>query len=430
MTNIITLIERKKAHNELTEEEIRYLVDATVDGSAADCQLSAFLMAVCLNGMTDKEAACLTRCMADSGDKVDLSSVKGVTVDKHSTGGVGDSTTFVVLPVLASMGYRFAKMSGRSLGHTGGTIDKLESIKGFRTELSTEEFFTFVNKSGIALTGQSAKICPADKRLYAIRDITATVDSIPLIASSIMSKKLAGGADNIVLDVKCGNGAFMTNQDYAERLAVKMVEIGKHSGKNVCAVITDMNQPLDSYVGNSLEVLGALEVLEGAKNRLYSVSRALVIALLVSIGLEAKSAEAAFEAEIESGRAKAKFLEFVEQQGGDVSCLNAEYLTDSRFKAVITAKKEGYISGMECKKIGEFAGALGAGRTHDGDVIKPKAGLKLHVSIGTYVNTGDVLADVFYEEQAAESLFDHFENLISYSDKPVKQPPLVIKSVF
>ncbi|MBQ2152068.1 MAG: thymidine phosphorylase, partial [Clostridia bacterium] len=342
--NIIEIIAKKRDNKELTKEEITFFVKGVTDGSIPDYQTAALLMAIFLNGMTDRETADLTLAMADSGERVDLSSVNGLTVDKHSTGGVGDKTTLIAVPIAAALGAHTAKMSGRALGHTGGTVDKLESIPGFSTAIEPDRFIDIINKTGAAMIGQSKDIAAADKKLYALRDVTSTVESIPLITSSIMSKKIASGSDCIVLDVKCGSGAFMKTSDDAQKLAQAMLRIGKMCGKNITALITNMDIPLGNMVGNTLEVIEAVKVLKGEqKGDLYDLCIELganMYSLTSSKPLE-ECRTLAVEA-VESGRAFEKLKEIVSAQGGDVSYLDdTSKLERSRYCFEVLSECEG-----------------------------------------------------------------------------------------
>lgn len=424
--NILNIIEKKKNSKELSPCEVEFFVKGVSDGSIADIQISALLMAISINGMSDNECFALTRAMQNSGETVSLDGVIGQTVDKHSSGGVGDSTTFVIAPTLAALGYKVAKLSGRGLAHTGGTLDKLESIKGMRVGLTKDEFINQVNDIGIAVIGQSGELCPADKKLYAIRDVTATVNSIPLIASSIMSKKLAGGAKNIILDVKCGKGAFVKDIETAKQLAEKMVTIGKNAGRNTIAVITNMDEPLDNFIGNGLEIIGALKVLGGVKNRLYSVSKQLVANLLVSMGFEKGLAENEFDNAIHSGKALNVFTEMIRKQGGDISMLNEKSLLTAKYSYKINAANCGYISAMDCEGIGNFVQNLGAGRKKHTDTVEHDVGVKLNVKIGDYINEGEEIATVYYNKKELENSIMDFEKLLIYSDKePIKKSDIL-----
>lgn len=424
---MLDLIEKKKRGEPLQKEEIRFFVDGFTHGEIPDYQASALLMAICFVGMTAEETAALTDCMAHSGDTLDLSDICGVTADKHSTGGVGDKTTLIVAPVCAAMGLKIAKMSGRGLGHTGGTIDKLESIPGFRTALSETEFKAQVNAIGIAVTGQTGQLAPADKKIYALRDVTATVNSIPLIASSIMSKKLAAGAQNIVLDVKCGSGAFMQNADDARALAEQMVAIGKACGRNTAAVLTNMDVPLGTHIGNALEVKEACAVLQnGGAADLRKISL-MLSAHLIAMSRHMSYAEAfrAAEQTLESGAAFRKLQEMVTAQGGDARVLEREdCFLSTRMQAEIRAGQTGYIAHMHTQKIGESASLLGAGRAKKTDSIDYAAGIVLQKKTGDFVKCGDALAVLYADSaeklQAGEQ---RFLEALTFSEKmPVVQP--------
>ena len=390
------IISKKKNKLVLSKEEIDFFINGIVDLSIPNYQTTALLMAILLNGMNDEEIFYLTNAMVNSGEVVDLSKINGITCDKHSTGGVGDSTTFVVAPILASLGLKTAKMSGRALGHTGGTLDKLESI-GVNVELSSEEFYNQVNNIGLSIIGQTANICPADKILYSLRDVTATVDSIPLIASSIMSKKIAGGSDIIVLDVKCGSGAFIKNILDAENLATKMVNIGKKFNKKISAIITDMNEPLDNYIGNSLEILGAVNVLMGEKNDLYKVSKALSHEIIkLSNIISEDKIDSKIDEVISSGLALEKFKQMILAQNGDISYINNKSkLINTNFKYDIIANKTGYISAFNTEKIGNIMSQIGAGRETISDKIDHFVGIKLDVKIGDYIKKGDIIGKIY-----------------------------------
>jgi len=390
----VDVIEKKRNGAALSAEEIGFLINGFVAGDIPDYQMSAFLMAVCFSGMDPREIADLTLSMMHSGDLVDLSDIEGVKVDKHSTGGVGDTTTLVVAPMVAACGGRVAKMSGRGLGHTGGTLDKLESIPGMRVEQPLEGFKNQVRELGLAVIGQSGNLVPADKKLYALRDVTSTVKSIPLIASSVMSKKLAAGADAIVLDVKVGTGAFVETQEEAQELASTMVEIGKRLGRRVVAVITDMNQPLGLAVGNALEVREAIELLSGkvpAGDPLYEVCMLLGGHMLLLSGLagDAKEARAMLAKSLESGAALAKLRAMVAAQGGDASYVDVVKVNElcrvkSRIPVYMPAS--GHVQRMDAAKIGLAAQLLGAGRAKKEDEIDHAVGLVMHKRLGDAVN--------------------------------------------
>jgi pyrimidine-nucleoside phosphorylase len=389
--DMLSIIRKKKRGEELSREEIEYMVAEFTreNGVIPDYQMSAFCMAVYFNGMTDAETAALTEAMAHSGDTLDLSRFGTRSVDKHSTGGVGDKTSLIVGPIVAACGGVFAKMSGRGLGHTGGTVDKLESVAGYRTSLTGAEFFAQAERTGIALIGQTGNLTPADKKLYALRDVTETVDSIPLIVSSIMSKKIAAGAHNIVLDVKCGSGAFMKDEESARTLARKMVDIGKVCGRNMAAVITNMDVPLGFAVGNALEVREALDVLLGADiPDLREICIALSAELIAMIhGVRAEEARRMAENAASSGAAYAKAKEWFSAQGGDIEAV----LPEAEIKREIYAEKTGYISHMNAEAVGRAACELGAGRKTKNDKIDFAAGIVLRKKTGDFVREGDVL---------------------------------------
>ena len=390
------IINKKKNKLELSKEEIFFFIKGVTDRSIPDYQTTALLMAILLNGMTDNETFYLTDAMIQSGDTIDLSQINGITCDKHSTGGVGDSTSFVVIPVLSALGLKSAKMSGRALGHTGGTLDKLESI-GVNVELSNDEFFNQVNKIGLSIIGQTVNLCPADKILYSLRDVTATVDSIPLIASSIMSKKIAGGSDIIVLDVKCGSGAFMKNINDATLLAEKMVSIGKAFNKKISAIITDMNEPLDNYIGNSLEIIGAVNVLMGEKNDLYKVSKSLIYEIIKLSGIFNKeNIDNIIDEVIENGSALEKFKQMITMQGGDINFIeDKSKLINTTYKFNIIAKENGYVNSIDTEKIGNILCSLGAGREKASDKIDHFVGIKLDCKIGDKITVNDVIGTLY-----------------------------------
>lgn len=396
------IIAKKRDKLKLTREEISFFIKGYDDGSIPDYQASAFLMAIFLNGLDDEETAWLTDEMAHSGDMLDLSEFKN-TVDKHSTGGVGDKTTLIVAPIAAAAGCTVAKMSGRGLGHTGGTVDKLESIKGYRTDLNENEFKNLIKKTRIAVIGQSASLTPADKKIYALRDVTATVESIPLIASSIMSKKLAAGAKTIVLDVKFGNGAFMKTKEDALVLAQKMINIGKHCNRNVAAVISDMNSPLGYNIGNSLEVIEAVKVLKGEeKGELYEVSVALAAQMIsLSLNIEPKKAEKMAEDIIKSGKAYEKMKEWLSAQGADISFIkDTNKFKKAKYKKEIISLSDGFVFGFNTEALGKAAGALGAGRRIKNDKIDMSAGIVLNIKKGQRVKTGDVLCTLLTDNES------------------------------
>ncbi len=401
--NMYHIIAKKRDGGKLSAEEIGYFIHGYVAGEVPDYQASALLMAMFIRGLDDEETAQLTQAMTDSGDKADLSSL-GTVADKHSTGGVADTTTLIVVPLVCACGLKVAKMSGRGLGHTGGTLDKLESIPGVTVALSMDRFMEQVRSIGGAVMGQTMSLCPADKMLYALRDVTATVESIPLIASSIMSKKLASGADVIVLDVKTGSGAFMTDADDARALAKAMVSIGQSAGRKISAIISDMSQPLGCAVGNSLEVIEAIDVLAGrADGDLLTVSMALATKLLC-LGNIASSEEAArslLEDALHSGRALAKLGEIIAAQGGDAHVVqDTSLMPRARIIHTLAAEADGVISSMDCRGLGEAAGALGAGRVTKDDVIDPAVGFIVKKRIGDQVSKGDALFEIHANNEA------------------------------
>ncbi|MCX7695515.1 MAG: pyrimidine-nucleoside phosphorylase [Caloramator sp.] len=393
------IILKKRNGEELTKEEIDFFVDGYTKGEIPDYQVSALLMAIFFNKMTKRETADLTMAMVNSGETIDLSEIQGVKVDKHSTGGVGDKTTLVLAPMVAACGVPVAKMSGRGLGHTGGTIDKLESIKGFSVEMTKKQFIDNVNRIKMAVGGQTADLAPADKKLYALRDVTATVDNVSLIASSIMSKKIAAGADAIVLDVKTGTGAFMKTLDDSFELAKEMVDIGTNVGRNTIAVISDMDQPLGYAVGNALEVKEAVETLKGhGPEDLLELCIVLGTQMLLLAG-RAKSEEEArkmLQETITSGAAYEKFKEFVKAQGGDVSVIeDLELLPKAQHIIEVKADREGYITRIIADQIGISALILGAGRETKESPIDPAVGIIIKEKVGSYVKKGDVIAYLF-----------------------------------
>lgn len=392
----VDLIQKKRDGGELTAAELTFLIDGYSRGDIPDYQLSAWAMAVFFRGMTARETAALTMAMANSGDQVDLGPISGIKVDKHSTGGVGDKTTLILAPLVASVGIPVAKMSGRGLGHTGGTIDKLESIEGFRTELSREKFMTQVNDIGLAVIGQSGNLAPADKKLYALRDVTATVESIPLIASSVMSKKIAAGADAIVLDVKTGSGAFMKTLEDSEKLAQAMVEIGTEVGRNTAAVISDMDQPLGYAIGNALEVHESIETLKGNGPEDLTELCLTLGAHMVVLGGKSDSIEAAKQMlrdQITNGAALAKFKAFIAAQGGDASIADEPTrLPQAPVIAPVKAVASGFVNAIEAEQLGLAAMLLGAGRATKDAVIDYAVGVTLRKKVGDFVEAGDTLA--------------------------------------
>lgn len=396
---MVDIIEKKRDGQELTTAEINFFIEGYTKGEIPDYQASALAMAIYFQDMNDRERADLTRAMVESGDTIDFSAIDGVKVDKHSTGGVGDTTTLVLAPLVASLGVPVAKMSGRGLGHTGGTIDKLESIAGFHVELTREQFIDLVNRDKVAVIGQSGNLTPADKKLYALRDVTGTVNSIPLIASSIMSKKIAAGADAIVLDVKTGDGAFMKTQKDAEELAHAMVRIGNHVGRKTIAIISDMSQPLGFAIGNALEVKEAIETLQGKGPKDLTELVLTLGSQMVILAGKAKTSEEAKEMlldAIHSGKALAKFKEFLANQGGDASIVDdLTKLPQAKYKIELPAKQSGYISKMVADEIGVASMILGAGRATKEDVIDLAVGLVLHKKVGDKVEEGESILTIY-----------------------------------
>lgn len=393
------IINKKKRGESLTKEEIRFMIDGYTKGELPDYQMSAMMMAICFQGMNEEETLHLTLAMRDSGDVLDLSQIEGIKVDKHSTGGVGDKTSLVLAPMVAALGIPVAKMSGRGLGHTGGTIDKLECFTGFSTSLTKEQFIRNVNQIKIAIMGQTENLAPADKKLYALRDVTATVDELSLIASSIMSKKLASGADAIVLDVKTGNGAFMKREEDAFALAKEMVQIGKNAGKKMSAVITDMDQPLGNAVGNSLEVKEAILSLNGLGPRDFME---VVYALGTEMVLSAEKASTAEEARrmlehtISNKTALDKLAEFVEAQGGDKRLVfQPELLPIAGIQLQVVNTEEGYVSGIKAEEIGLASLVLGGGRVSKESEIDLSVGILLNKKRGDFVKPGDTIATIY-----------------------------------
>ena len=427
------IIHKKRNGGELSDEEIDFLVRGCTDESIPDYQLSAFCMAVYFRGMTDRETAALTLAMAKSGDCIDLSGIDGYTVDKHSTGGVGDKTSLIVAPIVAACGGKIAKMSGRGLGHTGGTVDKLEAIPGFRTELTPDEFISQVNNIGLCIVGQSGELAPADKKLYALRDVTATLESIPLIASSIMSKKLAAGSQGIVLDVKTGSGAFMKTAGESETLAKEMVAIGKAAGRKIAAVITNMDIPLGNYIGNSLEVIEAVKTLMGeGESDLTEVSLTLATQMLCFVTDKSEEeCRAMAEKAIEDGSALNKLREMITAQGGNADVVDDFSLfKQPKYQIEIRSEKEGFISHTDAEKIGIASVILGAGREKKGDPIDPSAGIILKKKTGDFVEKGQTLA-VFHTDDSTKvkDAEKEFFDALTFSDTKPDNQKLIYKII-
>ena len=424
--NVYEIIDKKKRGLELNQTEIEYLINGYVNNEIPDYQISAWLMAVYFQGMTDRELLALTNCMTKSGEIVDLSSIMGVKVDKHSTGGVGDKVTLVVAPIVAACGGKVAKMSGRGLGFTGGTIDKLEAIPGLKTALAEEDFFNMVNEIGLAVMGQSADIAPADKKLYALRDVTATVDSIPLIASSIMSKKLAAGSDKIVLDVTVGSGAFMKDKENAVQLAEKMVAIGNGAGKKTVAILTNMDVPLGKMVGNNLEVVEAIETLKGRGPEdliAVVVEIASTMLYLAQIGTKEECMKKVKRV-IADGSALEKLKLMVERQGGDGSYIeNPDQFEKAIYQHEIIANNSGYIGKMNTEECGKAVVLLGAGREVKDDPIDMTAGIQFNKKTGDAVKQGDIVAIAY--SSSKEKLQQKKKKISDIYDIVDKRPQVV-----
>ncbi|MCZ8532261.1 thymidine phosphorylase [Psychrobacillus psychrodurans] len=420
--NMLNLIDKKKRNKSLTEEEIQYMINKYTNDEIPDYQMSSMLMAILINGMNKDETSWLTKSIVESGDVIDLSSIEGFKVDKHSTGGIGDKISLLVAPILASLNIPIAKMSGRGLGITGGTVDKLESIQGFNVELTSDQFIKQVNEHKIAIVGQSGNLTPADKKLYALRDVTGTVDSIPLIASSIMSKKIASGADGIVLDVKCGKGAFMKDLNHATELASTMISIGESLGRKVSVVITDMNQPLGHNIGNKLEVAEAHDFLKNYKDSeqgLLEVTIAISSKMYqLATGVSEDEAQQQVVETLTNGAALEKFKEFITAQGGDASDINPK---DTKHTIEVKAVKGGYINLIDAELIGMASLLVGAGRLTKADTLDFDAGVKLVSLTGQEVQKGDTLAILYSnKDDVAESIKLIEEAYKIIEDEPVK----------
>lgn len=414
--NIIDIINKKRTKDILTYDELKYAIDGYLKSEIPDYQISALLMAISINGMNIKETVDLTKVIVESGSINDLSAI-GNVVDKHSTGGVGDKTTLIIGPIVASLGINIAKMSGRALGHTGGTIDKLESIEGFKTELSKSQFVNQIKKIGIAITSQTNNITPADKKLYSLRDVTATVSSIPLIASSIMSKKIAGGADKILIDVKVGNGALIPDENEARKLAHTMIEIGKYYNKKVICVLTNMNEPLGNSIGNALEIQESIDTLNGKGPK--DLNELIVKLSAIIIGMEkdvnAIDAVNMVKESIKKGKAYKKFEDLILSQGGNLKSLK---ISDNVIS--IKSVKDGFITNINTLKLGEFARDLGAGRIHKDDVIDHSVGFVLSKKVGDFVTENEELLKVYINEKDVNvnEIIKCFEIGPSFKEKP------------
>lgn len=428
---MVDLIEKKRNGKTLTEQEIHWIIKGYTENTIEDYQMSALLMAIYFQGMNQVEASTLTTAMVESGDQVDLSKINGVKVDKHSTGGVGDTTTIILAPLVASVGVPVAKMSGRGLGHTGGTLDKLEAIPGFHIEFTNEEFINNVNEHKIAVIGQSGNLTPADKKIYALRDVTATVNSIPLIASSIMSKKIAAGSDAIVLDVKVGSGAFMKDNEQATELAKTMVDIGSQVNRQTMAVVSDMSQPLGRAIGNALEIKEAINVLRGEGPEDLTELVLTLGSQMVVLGQQANDLDEArqmLEQAIQYGKALDKLKEFIVIQGGDESIVdNPDKLPQAKFEIQLPAKESGFVSEMTADQIGVASMKLGAGRETKDQEINMAVGIILNKKIGDAVKEGESLLTIYSDTEDIEETKEILYNSIIISDKSTK--PTLIHSI-
>lgn len=439
--NTYDLIMKKRDGEALTPDEINYIVENYTHGSIPDYQMAAFLMAVYFQGMTHQETTDFTMAMADSGERLDLSPIKGVKIDKHSTGGVGDKTSLIIGPILASLGVPVAKMSGRGLGHTGGTIDKLEGIPGFQTSISKEQFMEQVNEIGLSIVGQTANLAPADKKIYALRDVTATVDNVSLIAASIMSKKLAAGADGIVLDVKCGSGAFMKTLEDARILAKTMVAIGTNAGKKTVALITDMNEPLGNSVGNILEVKEAIDCLKGnGETRLMEVSKALACQMLILAGktMNEQYAMDMIDNAISTGKALCKLKEFVKAQGGDDSYIDdvSKFPTASVKKTIYGKdllrdnQQNGYLCTCDNQEIGMTSLVLGGGRETKESEIDLTVGIRLEKHLGDFITADDVVATLYGNDDIKmKNAIIRFTSAYKVSKEAVNPNPIIYETI-
>ena len=430
----IEIIQKKRSGQELNETEIRYFVNGVVDGTFADYQAAALLMAICIRGMTDRETLALTLAMAKSGDTLDLSDIPGIKADKHSTGGVGDTTSLVLVPLVACCGVKMAKMSGRGLGFTGGTLDKLESIPGMNVSIDIDRFKKQVTEIGCAIIGQTAELAPADKELYALRDVTGTVNSLPLIVSSILSKKLASGCDVVVLDTKSGSGAIMDTFEESKQLAEVMVRIGKLSGKRFSALITDMDQPLGNYIGNALEVEEAIDILSGkVKGDLKDVALQLGAHILRNAGAVQSVEEGVklLDAKIASGEGLKKFAEMIQAQGGDPRvCYDTGLLPKAKTLIDLKADQNGYVSSMSTQDIGLAAKALGAGRERKTDPIDYAAGVVIKKRVGDAVKKGDVLCTIHAGDRADRmTAYNMLKRAIHVSAEKPEKKPLILAVV-
>ncbi|MDN5808552.1 MAG: pyrimidine-nucleoside phosphorylase [Staphylococcus equorum] len=429
---MVDIIEKKRDGQALTKEEIEFFITGYTNGEIPDYQASSLAMAVFFQDMNDEERAALTMAMVNSGDVIDLSDIHGTKVDKHSTGGVGDTTTLVLAPLVAAVGVPVAKMSGRGLGHTGGTIDKLESVEGFHVEISEEKFVKLVNEAKVAVIGQTGNLTPADKKLYGLRDVTGTVNSIPLIASSIMSKKIAAGADAIVLDVKTGNGAFMKTLEDAEALAHAMVSIGNNVGRNTMAIISDMGQPLGHAIGNALEVKEAIETLQGKGPEDLTELVMTLGSQMVVVGGKAKDLEEAralLETAIQDGSALESFRTFLENQDGDGSVVDdVSKLPQAKYQIELPAKSSGFVTEIVANEMGVASMMLGAGRQTKDDDIDLSVGLVLHKKVGDRVDEGEPLLTIHSNRENVDDVIEKLNESITVSEQGA-EPTLIHKII-
>lgn len=429
---MVDMISKKRDGHALSSEEIKFIIDGYTKGEIPDYQMSSLAMAIYFQDMTDEERAALTMAMVESGDQIDLSNIEGIKVDKHSTGGVGDTTTLVLAPLVAALGIPVAKMSGRGLGHTGGTIDKLESVEGFHVEISEDEFIQLVNEAKIAVIGQTGNLTPADKKIYALRDVTGTVNSIPLIASSIMSKKIAAGADAIVLDVKTGKGAFMQTVEDAEALAHAMVKIGNQVGRQTMAIISDMNQPLGRAIGNALELKEAIDTLKGQGPEDLTELVLTLGAQMMVLAQKAETLEdarAQLQSVIDNGAAVEKFKTFLSNQGGDASVVDdPSKLPTAKYTFELPAKQSGVVSEMVANEIGIASMMLGAGRQTKEDDIDLAVGLVLHKKIGDKVSEGESLLTIYANQEDVAAVKQKLYENITISDS-AEAPQLIYKMI-
>ncbi|WP_449622718.1 pyrimidine-nucleoside phosphorylase [Robertmurraya sp. Marseille-Q9965] len=430
---MVDVIAKKRDGLELTKTEIQFVIDGYTKGDIPDYQMSAFSMAVFFQGMTKEERVYLTKAMVESGEQIDLSAIEGIKVDKHSTGGVGDTTTLVLGPLVASVGAPVAKMSGRGLGHTGGTIDKLESVKGFHVEITNDEFIQLMNTNKIAVIGQSENLTPADKKLYALRDVTSTVDSVPLIASSIMSKKIAAGADAIVLDVKTGSGAFMKSLEDAKELAQAMVEIGNGVGRKTKAIISDMSQPLGYAVGNALEVKEAIDTLSGhGPKDLHELCLTLGshMVVLANKASNMEQAREMLEESIRNGKALESFKTFLQAQGGDASVVDdPSKLPTAQYMIEVPASESGYVAEITAEMIGVAAMMLGAGRLTKESEIDLAVGIVLHKKVGDFVNEGESIVTIHSNKENVSDVIEKIRAAYKFSSENISAPTLIYTEI-